>query len=146
MCYGLGVTGIFTASNVHRRRGLNLLEMVLALFIFSSIMVALFNMWGFHARALASTRNQMVASFILSQKLEESVALGWTATSQAPAAVTVTHTAKGQDVPVEYWTQVDVADQSAGGVVGLKSITVRVWWEDTGHHELESTAAIFWQS
>ncbi len=120
--------------------------MIVAIFVFSSVMVALFNMWATQARGMAASRDHIVASYLLAQKMEESVSLGWTAEDQPAAITNVAHIAKGQEINVEYWTEVKVEDHSGASDVGLKSITVRVWWEDNGHHELKSTTAVFWQS
>lgn len=123
------------------RLGFNLLEVVIASFLFSTIAVAFLGVWGMQARGLEKSRHNLVATMLAEQLVEETMAEGYELTpvskeGESDTSEIVmetesrTKTGEWVKIPVKYSTERTVA------LIGeeedkLKQVVVRVTWEDT---------------
>lgn len=125
-----------------RQSGFNLLEVVIAAFLFSTIAVAFLGVWGMQARGLEKARHNLVATMLAEELVEETMAEGYELTrvtegEPEPKIINMETESKAPDgswsvIPVTYTSTRTVE------VIGdlddddkLKMVTVRVTWEDT---------------
>ena len=64
-------------SQTKSKRAFNLLEVVIAGFIFSTVSVAFLGVWGMQARALEKSRHHLLATKIAEQLIEDSMEKGF---------------------------------------------------------------------
>lgn len=143
-------------------RGFNLLEVVIAAFIFSASCIAFLGVWGQQVRALEKTRHRLVANFLAEDLIEESMAAGYQKTHVTDAD----HPAQLEDIKMkistrgpsskglEDWEEIEVLyhvsrEVTIFGVAGkdkLKQVVVKVTWDDStkvGEVVLETILAGF---
>ncbi|MBI3927885.1 MAG: hypothetical protein HY319_20255 [Armatimonadetes bacterium] len=107
------------------RRGYNMLEAVLAVFLFSIVVVFMMSLWAYYARSIEKSRNHMVATHLGERALSETIARGYLgAESAGPYTidVEVTNGDVTSRIPYEWVVEVSEVED------GLKSILVRVWY------------------
>lgn len=115
------------------RRGLSLLEVMVALAIFSTLVVSMISVWATHAQAVAKARYLLLGVFVAERTLEECISKGFVgvdqmATPAEGATVNLTTWRRGNPITVTYTYHVTV--DTMPGPVMLKSIRVRVEWPD----------------
>ena len=118
-------------------RGFNLLEMIIAITVFSTIAVALMGIWSHNARVLRHDQDRVMAAVI--------------AENIYPTDFSVTHYDNDQPMTVTYRYEVKVEDTSTGPEdVSLKHCVVIVRWSPPGtdlHEEqLLLESMLSWQS
>lgn len=128
-----------------QKRGFNLLEVVVAAFIFSVVSIAFLGVWGQQVRAMEKSRHLMVATFLAEQLIEESRAGGYlqaklTEESEGPEIepiIMTTETRNHSDpnvwdaIEVTYTTSREVRQFGDPDNDKLKQVIVKVSWEDT---------------
>ena len=127
---------------IHKSNGaFNLLEVVIASFLFSIISVAFLGVWGMQVRAAEKSRHNLVATLLAEQMIEEVMEQGYeltkvsTGTDPVLEPILIEMELQGADgawgkVNVAYQPHVEVVEFGAGSDK-LKQVTVRVSWEDT---------------
>ena len=132
-------------------RGFNLLEVVLAGFLFATVTSALVGVWITYARATAAGRTMLVANHLAQNVMEQQLALGWAAEPLPPdpeRRFTLVQVVGGAESPVDYFYHVDVEDTSEEGNVmalSLKRITVTVEWDINGERKsLSCESMVYW--
>ncbi|MGE0494079.1 MAG: prepilin-type N-terminal cleavage/methylation domain-containing protein [Vulcanimicrobiota bacterium] len=132
-------------------RGFNLLEMIIAVTVFSTIAVALMGIWSHNARVLRHDQDRVMAAVIAENIMESQISLGFKAEDIYPTDFTVTHYDNDQPMSVTYKYEVKVEDTSTGPEdVSLKHCVVIVRWSPPGtdlHEEqLLLESMLSWQS
>lgn len=140
--------------------GFNLLEVIIASFIFSVVSIAFLGVWGQQVRAMEKSRHVMVATFLAEQLVEETMAGGYqqaklTDPSEGAEAkpITMITMTKNHSNP-DQWDEIEVTYNTTREVLvygdpkidKLKQVIVRVTWEDstkTGEVVLETFLAGF---
>lgn len=140
--------------------GFNLLEVVIAAFIFSAVSISFVGVWGQQVRALEKSRHVMVATFLAEQLIEESMANGYerSRVTEPPVGegpeeiiipmITETRDPRNHDnwieAPVTYTATREVLQIGDPDDDRLKQVVVTVTWEDstkTGEIVLETFLA-----
>ena len=126
----------------HRRRGFNLLEVVIAAFIFSVSAVAFLGIWGLQARSVEKSRHRLVATLLAEQLAEDSLEAGYERTrltedGEEPENNDIPITTETKD-PRGNWGSTDVLyhwEKRVTNIGGeddrLKKVEIRVTWEDS---------------
>lgn len=130
----------------HNPRGFNLLEVIIAAFIFSAVAISFLGVWGQQVRASEKSRHLMVATFLAEELIEESMLRGYeqmklTDTEAGLAELppfTLYHYVRDPKSPTE-WIEMAVNYTATREVKQyldpdddkLKQVIVRVKWEDT---------------
>jgi Tfp pilus assembly protein PilV len=133
-----------------RTRGLSMLEMIFAVTLFATIVVALMGVWAMHARAVGRARNTLLASHLGEKVMETCLAQGWQVQPVAPSdstTIEMTCLINDQTVITDFQYSVEVNDLGDGSDVGLKQVVVRVdWTEPDGQkREVHLETVVFWQ-
>lgn len=130
----------------YRPRGFNLLEVVIAAFIFSIASVSFLGVWGQQVRAAEKSRHLMTATFLAEELIEESMIKGYqqmkvTDTEEGLDELppfTLHHYVRSPKDPDE-WTEMAVKYTATREVRHfldpdidkVKQVIVRVKWEDS---------------
>lgn len=125
-----------------KSRGFNLLEVVIAAFLFSTISVAFLGVWGMQARGLEKSRHSLVATMLAEQMVEEAMAEGYElvkVTEEEEAEPKVIEMGTESRSPTGEWVEIKAKYTTSRSVklVGdldddkLKLVTVKVTWEDS---------------
>lgn len=132
-------------------RGFNLLEVVLAGFLFATVTSALVGVWITYARATAAGRTMLVANHLAQNVMEQQLALGWAAVplpADPDRRFTLVQIVGDAESPVDYFYSVDVEDTSEDGNVmalSLKRIKVTVEWDINGERKsLSCESMVYW--
>ena len=124
----------------YKAKGFNLLEVVVGAFIFSVATIAMVTVWGTHYRAMAKSRNKIVANFLAEAVLERALAEGY---NGLPNSDTTTQpqvmetTLNGTTVDLTFDVTTDIQRVGNFNVTPparedkLKKVTVTVAWTDT---------------
>lgn len=128
-----------------RPKGFNLLEVVIAAFIFSVVSISFVGVWGQQVRALEKSRHVMVATFLAEELIEESMSQGYERSKDSVTAgeieaddILMTTETRNPRNP-EQWDSVEVKYHYTREIklIGdpdddkLKQVIVRVSWVDT---------------
>ena len=132
-------------------RGFNLLEVVLAGFLFATVTSSLVGVWITYARATAAGRTMLVANHLAQNIMEQQLAMGWAA-QPLPASperkFTIVQVVGGAESGVDYFYSVGVEDTSDPGNVmalSLKRITVTVEWDINNERKsLNCESMVYW--
>lgn len=114
---------------VMRARGFNLLEVNLALVLFSMILVFAVSIWGYHARIIGKSRVRMMASFLCQRKLEEAIFDGYYNVIDSNGTLDVRTTARGTEIITTYVFNVTVTPDPLLPKA-MKIVTVKVAFPD----------------
>ena len=138
----------------HRVSGFNLLEVVMASFLFSTLAVAFLGVWGMQVRATEKSRHKLVATLLAEQLAEEAMTKGYELmrkTEGPPEPLTIpmeteSRGANGEwtSIPVTYTATTTVKEINDGPDDRLKQVIIEVTWSDstqTGKVELETYLA-----
>jgi type II secretory pathway pseudopilin PulG len=124
---------------LNNRFGFNLLEVVIAAFLFSTIAVAFLGVWGMQARGLEKSRHKLVATMLAEQIVEEAMAEGYelTRVTEEPETSEIEMAIENRNkagewisIPVVYQTERVVAEIGVDEDK-LKQVIVKVTWEDS---------------
>lgn len=124
-----------------RSDAFNLLEVVIAGFLFSIISVAFLGVWGMQVRGAEKSRHNLVATLLAEQMIEEVMGQGYELTKESAPEdppmepIEVEMESLGADgvwvtINVSYQPEIEVKEIGGAGDK-LKQVTVRVSWEDT---------------
>ena len=119
----------------------NLLEVVIAAFLFSIVSVAFLGVWGMQVRGAEKSRHNLVATLLAEQMIEEVMGQGYELTKESkdsdppmePIKIqTESRGANGvwETIDVFYQPEIEVKEIGGGGDK-LKQVTVKVTWQDT---------------
>lgn len=128
-----------------RRRpgGHNLLEMVMAVLLFATVLVGLLSIWSTYSRAIGKARSVLVATYLGEQVMEGCIAAKYTNVdlfaASYPQTITTRAWIKGREVATDYVTR--VATQSAGP--DMKAIRVTVEWQEKTAERTETRSLNF---
>lgn len=134
------------------RRGFNLLEVILAVVIFSTATVGLTGVWMMHARSVAKSRNIMIATHLAEQLMETCVAQGWEVqpVPQSDATrIMMKMVLNSVPLETEFRYEVTVRTENPTNVkIGIKHVKVRVYWDDdTGKdRRVFLETLVYWQN
>jgi hypothetical protein len=114
-----------------RKRGFNLLELCLAMVLFSTVVVFIAGMWSQQARISLRSQGRITATYIAEMKTEELIGKGYSVVedevnSQPESEVEVSTFSKGHETIVKYKVHLscpacpDPAKRSLVGVLAVK--------------------------
>lgn len=134
------------------RRGFNLLEVILAGFIFATITASMVGVWITYAKATSKGRSLLVATHLAERVMEQQLALGWSAVSldrdEEERRFVVTQSVDGAESRIAYYYWVDVEDLSDTSDplnLGLKKIVVTVEWQSPeGSRTVSCESLVYW--
>lgn len=119
--------------------GHNLLEMIIATFIFSTVLLGLTSVWMQHSRVMERAGGRLVGQFLANQLMEECIAAGYdlvsnlaTNPASPPEPLELSETMRGIKKDVEYRPTITVVDTPVPGSPNarMKLVTVRVEWDE----------------
>ena len=126
----------------HRIGGFNLLEVVIASFIFSVTAVAFLGIWGLQARSVEKSRHKLVATLLAEQLAEDSLEAGYERTRLTEPG----KEPENKDIPIitevrdpqGNWTTSEVfyhwekrVTEIGGEDDRLKKVEISVTWQDS---------------
>lgn len=114
-----------------RPAGHNLLEMIVAVFIFSFVAIGVVGVWVMHYRTMERANGRLAAQFLASELVEQCVAAGWQGVDhlqESPEVFTLKETVRDVPKEVEYTSEVLVLARTPR----LKEVTVKVLWREQG--------------
>lgn len=119
------------------KRGFSLLEIIIAAFIFLTMVTTLTSMWSLHSQAQMRSANLLVAADLADLEMERTLALGYHNAVAANGSYSQTWEVRGQPITHTFDTQVDVdvridPNVPIGGVYlpGFKVVEVTVLYDD----------------
>ena len=126
---------VFFTSMVHRRRGIGMLETVIACILFSMISIALVSLWYSHYRLLATTQHRTVANYVCKQIMEEQLSKPYVDVKPFSRAanppIIVESIFNDSKRTAEFQYACSVIDMGTH-----KDLKVTVWWkEDSIEHD-----------
>ena len=130
-----------------RRRGYNLLEVIIAAMIFSTALVLMIGLWGTYHSALTQAKNRLVAGSLARAVLEQRLASGYGALTDIvdkPQVQKFTSRSqvRGRLVSVEFTTTF-LTTESAISPLFRRLVTTVEWEEDTGNKSLAYETCLF---
>lgn len=110
-----------------------MLEVVVAMLIFSTVTTAFLGAWSYHVRASEKSRHYLVASFLAESLIEKAISQGYNGLEVGVVEdeVSMKITARGTETEAVYKTVQTVTEEGDLSVDKLKSVVVVVTWEDT---------------
>ena len=113
-------------------RGVTLLEIVFASFIFSGLVTVLSGMWVMHARAQRQTGQYLVAADLADLEMSRALGQGYYDIVPSSATYTQEWTVRGQTVKHVYTSKVDVIllEKESSEDLAMKQIRVTVSYPD----------------
>ncbi len=111
--------------------GHNLLEMIVAVFIFSFVAIGVVSIWVMHYKSMEKANGRLAAQFLASELTEQCVAAGWQGVDTlqgSPENFTLKETVRDVPKEVQYTSAVLVENRTPR----LKEVTVRVLWRESG--------------
>ncbi len=127
--------------------GHNLLEVVLASFILSTVLIFVAGLWAVYHQALGKSKDLLVATSLARSVLEEKMAAGYSALDSIVGtpvdSKVVSHSqVRGRRVDVTYDVHFLATDSTA--LSGMRRLSVTLDWEEpTGKRTLTYETAIF---
>ena len=120
--------------NRNSLRAFTLLELMLAMLLFATVVVFMATIWAQHAHIIGKSRNRMVSSFVAEQKTEEWIGKGWAnafssskVAAENQGAINVTTVMRGQEITIPYKFRIacfDHPDPGLAPMVGILQVTV----------------------
>lgn len=121
---------------------MNLLEITLAMVLFSTVVVFISSIWTTHARIIGKSRARMVATFLAEQLLEDCINRGYfdCENIQTPGNFTMSSWMRGKQIDIDYEYDVTISEHPAY-LNKLKIVKVRVKFpgedeEDSSYREV----------
>lgn len=127
-----------------------MLEMIFAVTLFATVVVALMGVWAMHARAVGRARNTLLAGHLAERVMEQALSQGWQV-KPIPASdatrMDMTSILNGERVVNSFQYSVDVDSLGNGTDIGLKQVRVVVKWTeaDQQSREVDLDTIIYWQ-
>ncbi len=121
---------------VTRPRGHNLLEMILATFIFSTVALGTTAVWIQHSRVMNKSGGRLVGQFLANELMEECLAAGYDSVDTLAITrpeIEMREIVRDAEKVTLYQPTITVADLSIPGPSGNltpKLVTVRVEWDE----------------
>lgn len=129
------------------RRGMNLLEMMIAITLFGGVVISLMGVWVIHTRAIEKSQDTLVASNIAEAVMEDQQGLAFKTEPIPKTLIQVKRIINDVEVPVDYYYEVEVVDTSGPTGPDLKEVTVKVTWTEAGEtKETRLVSYVYWQS
>ena len=121
---------------------MNLLEITLAMVLFSTVVVFISSICTTHARIIGKSRSRMVATFLAEQLLEDCINRGYfdCENIETPGRFTMSSWMRGKQIDIDY--EYDVSFSKVAGYLDrLKVVKVRVKFpgedvEDSAYREV----------
>jgi hypothetical protein len=112
--------------------GFNLLEVILACFLFALIVVFSVSVWITHYKAIGKSRYNMLGMYLATQKIEECIAKGYSgAAPEGPLTIGIDTTTRGQRSTIDFtYEVVEEFLPSPPNPPNMKSMQVIVNWKD----------------
>lgn len=110
------------------RGGFSLVEVQVALVMFSAFFLLVMSVWPVHARAARLGRDYMLAAHIAEREMEQCLLAGFSAVASRSGTSTVATASNGVDLSVDFAYQVVVSDVDAD----TRSVVVTVEWQEGG--------------
>lgn len=125
LCYDIAVK--------HQARGLSLLEIVFASFIFASLVTLLSGIWVLHARAQRQTGLMLVAGDLADLEMNRALATGYHDIQASTGSYSQTWETNGQVVTHEFTSQVSVFEiDETDSALQMRLVRVTVTYEEAG--------------
>jgi prepilin-type N-terminal cleavage/methylation domain-containing protein len=117
---------------MRRDRGFNLLEVILASFLFAMVVAFSVSVWITHYKAIGKSRYDMLGMYLATQKIEEQIAKGYSgAGPEGPLDVQVDTTVRGQNSQIIFTYEIlEEFLPDPPGPPNMKSMMVIVNWTD----------------
>lgn len=118
------------------RRGHNLLEVIIAVFIFLTVLVLLMSVWGLYHKALTKSKDRLVASNLAVSLIERHIAMGYknlnadVGKDKTYPPVTFMSVVRGRIQKLTLHADFDCEDMSH--YPRLRHLIVHVRWEEKG--------------
>ena len=115
-----------------RPRGHNLLEMMFAVLLFSTVVIALLGVWGTYARAIGKARYNLVATYLGEQVMENCIAAKYANIelfkAKFPQTLNSRAKIRGTEILTTFTTSVETQDLNPN----TKIVKVKVEWNEKG--------------
>ncbi|MFN8611604.1 MAG: hypothetical protein U0931_28930 [Vulcanimicrobiota bacterium] len=129
---------------VHLKRAFSLAEVLVATFLFSTIVSALCSVWVTHARCVTQAQDSIAATNLGQMRMAEQVGLGFRARN-GEGTTTLRRWTDGKQSDTEFHWVVRVDDRSET-TPDLKYITVTVDWSEQGKtQKIQLVSCVYWQ-
>lgn len=119
------------------KRGVTLLEVIFAAFIFAGLVTALSAMWVIHAQSQKQTGMVLVAADLAELAMNRALAQGYHGVTPGSSDITQEWEIDGQPVSNRFTTNTEVFDLTNGtgpANQGMKLIRVTVGYQDQNQH------------
>lgn len=135
-----GTLFVVLALSWKRSRGFNLLEVVIASFIFSVSTIAFLGVWGMQARSIEKSRHKLVATLLAESLVEAVMQEGYEATAVSTLPVDIEELPMETEIkdPQGNWHTTTViyeytttVTEIGGDDDRLKKVDISVTWEDS---------------
>jgi hypothetical protein len=118
-----------------RRRplGHNLLEMIIACFIFSTVAIGLTTVWIQHSRTMERAGGRMVGQFLANEIMEECIAAGYDKVDALVGArpdMVMKEVVRDAPKAVTYTATVEVSPATTPDGLAIKVVKVTVYWDE----------------
>ncbi len=124
-------------------RGHNLIEMVMAVFLFATVLVGLISVWSTYSQAIGKSRSILVATYLGEQLMEGCIAAKYANIelfkASYPQTITTRAWIKGREVSTDYLTSVTTRDLSPD----MKAVVVTVEWKEKTAERTETKSLNF---
>lgn len=125
LCYDIAVK--------YRARGLSLLEIIFASFIFASLVTLLSGIWVLHARAQRQTGLMLVASDLADLEMNRALAAGYHDLKGSTGQYSQTWETNGQTIDHNFISEVEVFEiDEVDSNLQMKLVRVTVAYEEAG--------------
>lgn len=132
---------------LYRRRGMNLLEMMIAITLFGGVVISLMGLWVMHTKAIEKSQDTLVAANIAEAIMHDQQGLAFKTVPIPKTLVQVNRILDDQLIPTDYYYEVQVVDTSGPAGPDLKEVTVIVTWrEGSETKETRLVSYVYWQS
>lgn len=130
-----------------RRRGMNLLEMMIAITLFGGVVISLMSCWVMHTKAIEKSQDTLVATNLAESIMEDQMGLAFKTEPIPKTLVQVNRFIDNNTVPTDYYYEVQVVDTSGPTGPDLKEVTVIVTWQEGQEtKETRLISYVYWQS
>lgn len=117
------------------QRGVSLLDTMIAVLLFATLVVACLGVWVTHYQANAQSQNIMIATYLARQLVEENLDKNPNDVVSVPRGTqppfVMTSKVDGRPRVSQYDYAVEVSDPTPG----LRNLVVRVWWQEANQEK-----------
>lgn len=111
-----------------RGRGFSIIEMLVAVAVFTVFYFVVLEVWPLNAQAARQSRNVASATHLAQREMEYAIYQGYDSAASRSGTFTVSHTVNGRPHSTDFTYDVQVTQTSAS----LKDVVVSVDWTDPG--------------